>query len=396
MESRLASLLTVLAVAITATVGIGIAISPAFAVAVAGISLLALAAWIGLNWRNRSGHDSVVGPCLLAIVLVVVLAACRYLAGVVPALAGSYGPLFASGFAVTDSSWFVVFVVAPACLMLLGAHYLARRSPLGLYMAWWTAFYAIADGLLQFTAPWGSTAMGLAYFTGVAAASAQVIAGVLVVRRLLGRDVPAPQPVAAQPMSLRQRNLWTLLFASLVSVYAVTLLRQAGVVPLVIVVGSMVGGLVGWRLTTALRPADPAWAVPCYLLLLTLFYVHVGDEALTSFNQGIASLSGKPWNDHDFTVLIGLVGPIVWFFAAWSLWKRQPFGNFVFWFFIVGMILGEPTHLLVFPIGAMIKFGVGYQYFSGMYTALFPMIPAIMALVTIVGEHRRNGIGAQS
>jgi hypothetical protein len=129
-----------------------------------------------------------------------------------------------------------------------------------------------------------------------------------------------------------------------------------------------------------------------YLLLLTLFYVHVGDEALTSFNQGIASPSGKPWNDHDYIVLIGLVGPVVWFFAAWSLWKRQPLGNFVFWFFIVGMILGEPTHLLLFPLVAMNKFGIGYEYFSGMYTALFPMIPAIMALVTTVDEQRRRAV----
>jgi hypothetical protein len=87
-------------------------------------------------------------------------------------------------------------------------------------------------------------------------------------------------------------------------------------------------------------------------------------------------------------VLIGLIGPIIWFFAAWSLRKRQPLGNFVFWFCIVGMILGVLTHLLVFPLVAMNKFGIGYEYFSGMYTALFPIIPAIMALVTIMGEHR--------
>ena len=55
---------------------------------------------------------------------------------------------------------------------------------------------------------------------------------------------------------------------------------------------------------------------------------------------------------------------------------------------IVGMILGEPTHLLVFPVVAMYKFGIGYRYFSGMYTALFPMIPAILALTVILAGHR--------
>jgi hypothetical protein len=37
----------------------------------------------------------------------------------------------------------------------------------------------------------------------------------------------------------------------------------------------------------------------------------------------------------------------------------------------------------------MVKLGVGYTYFSGMYTALFPMIPAILALVMIVKERKR-------
>ncbi|HEY3046617.1 MAG TPA: hypothetical protein VGJ72_03995, partial [Polaromonas sp.] len=252
---------------------------------------------------------------------------------------------------------------------------------------------AIADGLMQFAPQWrAGVAYDTLYFGSALVAVAQIFAGAVTCQRLLRPQATPVRASSASTLTLRQRNLWILLFASLVTVYAVALMRQAGLLPLLIVVGSMVGGLVGWRLTTALRPADPAWAVPMYLLLLTLFYVHVGDEALTSFNQGIASPSGKPWNDHDYIVLIGLVGPVVWFFAAWSLWKRQPLGNFVFWFFIVGMILGEPTHLLLFPLVAMNKFGIGYEYFSGMYTVLFPMIPAIMALVTTVDEQRRRAV----
>lgn len=120
----------------------------------------------------------------------------------------------------------------------------------------------------------------------------------------------------------------------------------------------------------------------------------MGEEALTDFNGMISGISGKHWNDYDFMMLIGLLGPIVWFFAAWSLWKRQPIGNFIFWFLIVGMILDEPTHLLVFPIRRMIDLGIGYEYASGMYTALFPMIPAIIALVKIVGDHRARKAAA--
>jgi hypothetical protein len=39
---------------------------------------------------------------------------------------------------------------------------------------------------------------------------------------------------------------------------------------------------------------------------------------------------------------------------------------------------------------AMMKLGISYTYFPGMYTALFPMIPAILALVMIVKERRHN------
>ena len=125
-----------------------------------------------------------------------------------------------------------------------------------------------------------------------------------------------------------------------------------------------------------------------YLLLLAFFYFHVGEEALTSFNQKIAAITGTPWPDSQFTFLIGLIGPAIWVFGAFSLWLRQPFGNFLLWFMIIGMILGEPTHLLVFPIVRMYQTGEGYQYFSGMYTALFAMIPAILAMVFIIQEHK--------
>ena len=218
---------------------------------------------------------------------------------------------------------------------------------------------------------------------------ALMLTGVVICHRLLSSTAAATARPPVPPTAY-QLNLWTLLFIALVTVYAVNLYRQTGPVPVAIIVGSMLGGMIGWRLTTAHHPADPAWSVPLFLLLLTMFYIHVGEEALTDFAKAISGITGTQWSEHDFMVVIALLGPIFWFAAAWSLWKRQPFGNFIFWFLIVGMILGEPAHVLTFPIMAMRTYGIGYEYFSGMYTALFPMNPAIIALVTIVGEHRRR------
>lgn len=389
MESRLASLLTVLSVAITAIVVTAYAISPVLALFLAVVSGVALAAWLGFARAGAGETDGAVGPYLIALVLVLVLATCRYLDGVVPLLSGPLRHWFHRAFPVDISSWFLVFAVAPVSLMLLGGYYLAKRTPLGGYMAWWTAAYALADGLVQFAvAPRLQAVFGPAFAGSLLVAAAQVTAAVVTVQRLL-RPHAVVMPADAGVLTPRQRNLWTLLFGSVVGVYSIALYRSAGPLPLLIVVGSMVGGLVGWRLTTALRPVDPARAVPLFLVLLTLFYLHVGEESLTAFNRGVAQITGTPWSDEDFTLLIGLLGPIVFFFSAWSLWRRQPLGNFIFWFFVVGMILGEPTHMLVFPVVSMKKLGVDYGYFSGMYTALFPMIPAILGLVMILGEHRK-------
>jgi len=390
MESRLASVLTVLSVAITTIVVTAYAVSPVLGLYLAAVSGFALVAWLVFGRAGAAEGDSAVGPYLLALVLVLALATCRYMGGAVQLLGGPLRDWFAAGFPITISSWFLAFAVAPVSLMLLGGYYLVKRMPIGGYMAWWSALYAIADGLLQFAVQLKvQQEFGVASAGALLVSMAQIFAGVTIGQRLLRPLAQAATP-AGGALTPRQRNLWTLLFASVVGVYAVALFRSAGALPLIIVVGSMLGGLVGWRLTTAIRPIDPARAVPLFLVLLTLFYLHVGEESLTQFNRGIAMLSDQPWSDHDFTLLIGLAGPVVFFLSAWSLWKRQPFGNFVFWFFVVGMILGEPTHLLVFPVVSMHKFGGGYQYFSGMYTALFPMIPAIVGLVMIVSEHRRS------
>jgi hypothetical protein len=378
-------------VALTAIAVAVFAVGPFAAVAIAFISALALVAWLLIGSPTREVSDGVVAPYLFSIPLLLALETIRYLSGWVDLLETGYKPLFAARFAITDVNWFVALVCIPICFMLLGGHFLSRRQHIGHYMAWWTAFFVIAEGLLQLwigvLRGWPSTVH--AAIAGLVAL-ALMLAGVVICQRLLASKAALLTAAPANVLTRRQLNLWTVLFVAVVTIYAVNLYRQTGPVPVAIIVGSMIGGMVGWRLTTARHPVDPAWSVPLFLLLLTMFYIHVGEEALTDFAKAVSGITGTPWSERDFMIVIALVGPIFWFAAAWSLWKRQPFGNFIFWFLIVGMILGEPAHVLTFPIMAMRTYGIGYEYFSGMYTALFPMIPAIIALVTIVGEHRRR------
>ena len=392
MESKRTSLLTVLSIDITTVVAAYLFTGPGYAIELTVVSLLALAGWLRFSFRDVPSQDTIVAPYILIIVLMLVLNASRYWSDYSSFLSAHWPSLFVSDFTLTHISWFIACVTLPVSLMLLGGYYLSKRIPLGFYMAWWTFLYAIAESLIQYKLEFGLAAgYNHRYFIGSLAAIALLIMGLSGCYRLLQKHSASNAPII-QPAALtnRQVNLWTILLACLVAIYAVSLLSQAGFIPVGVVVGSMMGGLLGWRKTTARYPANPYKLVPLYLLLLCFFYIHVGEEAITHFNQGIASLSGKPWSDTEFTFLIALIGPVVWVFSAWSLWLRQPLGNFILWFMVVGMIVGEPTHFLIFPVVAMNKFGIGYHYFSGMYTALFPMIPAILALIVIIYDHKQR------
>lgn len=387
MNSKLTSILTVLSAAITAAVSALVLVGPGVALALAIICTLAFVAWLGMTRTDRV--EPVVGPYLLAIVTVLVVNTCRYVADFVPQLANDFDKWFLPSFPIVTGTWFFVFVSLPIVTMLLGGYYLVKRAPIGVYMVWWAAIYTVADGLFQFRLETLGGTNHL-FFLTILAAFVEIAIGIVLCQRLLGLRIGASDVVPARVLTTKEINLWSAGFFAVVAIYAYFIFVQAGPMVLIIVIGSMIGGLVGWRATTAFKPADPAKAVPLYLLLLAFFYLHVGEESLAGFSTHIAVITGKPWSEQSFMILFGLAGPIVWFLAAWSLWKKQPFGNFILWFLIVGMILGEPTHHAVFPVIAMEKFGIGYVYFPGMYSALFPMIPAILALVMILKERRAS------
>lgn len=375
MSSRLSALLSVGAFFISALVALALGVSGRFAGVLAIVTALAIGgALLGFTRVADNSRDGILTPLLASIVLALVLATTRFI-----------GDVSLFGIAPSDPWWFVTFAVVPLSTMLIGAYFVVRHTPLGLVLAWWSAIYVAADALLQVVHLIDG---GTWILAGSIVALAQLVLAVQMVSRLLRPSVPV-EVTEIPPMSPRRRNLWTILFLCAVVIYGLAILDRAGPLPVLVVVGSMMGGMIGWRLTTSHRPADPAIALPLFVLILALFYIHVGEEALTHFNRDIASISGRAWNDRDFIILFGLVGPIVWFAAALSLWKRQALGNFIFYFLVVGMIVGEPTHLVVFPVMRMVQTGGDYRYFSGMYTALFPMVPAILGLVATLRDHRR-------
>jgi uncharacterized membrane protein YvlD (DUF360 family) len=166
-------------------------------------------------------------------------------------------------------------------------------------------------------------------------------------------------------------------------VYIANLYGESGLRVTMIVGGAMIGGLVCWLLTTWRRPADPRRILPIYLLTLGLFFVHLIDELLFGFSGRIAALFAVHWTERDFVLTLMLYGPMLWLGAAVGLRYRNGFSNFIVWFILFGMLIGEPAHLL-FPVLE----GGRYHYFPGLATALLPLVAGVYGIVVIVSEHR--------
>ena len=189
----------------------------------------------------------------------------------------------------------------------------------------------------------------------------------------------------SRPPLDRRTKLSVALVAAFIATYATVVYLQAGLLVVGIICGAMIVGFVAWLRTTVRRPADPAVALPPYLLTLALFLLHILEEELFDFAGRIAAVLHVHWTQHDFLLVIVLVGPAIWIAGAIGLYRRHPIGNYLAWFIFIAMILGEPVHLLVFPFLE----GGRYHYFPGMWTALLPMIPAVFGAWRLLAEHRK-------
>ena len=185
-------------------------------------------------------------------------------------------------------------------------------------------------------------------------------------------------------VSKRTARLSVALVSLFIPIYATVLYSQAGLLVVGIVGGSMVLGFVIWLRTTLWRPPSPAAVLPAYVLSLALFLLHVMEEYTFDFAGRIAAAAHVTWTQAQFVEVIVLLGPAIWIAGVVGIYHRHPLGSFVIWFFFIGMILGEPAHLLVFPFLE----GGRYHYFPGMWSALLPMAPAAYGIWRLVADNR--------
>lgn len=164
-----------------------------------------------------------------------------------------------------------------------------------------------------------------------------------------------------------------------------------GPIPAVIFSVFLIGGLVPWRVTTYGRPADPDKIVIPYLLTVVLFVVHVVEEYMTEFWVAISNLSGHHVSEESFLLVAAFLGPMLWLTGLILLYVRTELGNYFTWAFLVAMTVSELAHF-VFPIAAYGEF----RYFSGLYTAILPLIPAAWCVWRLVQQGRLRQVQSSS
>ena len=189
---------------------------------------------------------------------------------------------------------------------------------------------------------------------------------------------------------------------------------RIGLPPVVIVGGSGLLGLWLWRRTYLDAPLDPRIILPPFLLTVAGLEVHMAEEYLTGFGPAISRLFDASWTERSFLMVFAFIGPALYSLTALGLFYRLPLAGFVACFLFVGPGAAELTHFIfpllepailpnvTEPVSQAVSNGgfvadmpnywlaaTGRYYFSGMYTAILPMLPGSWAILRLLGAARR-------
>ncbi len=187
---------------------------------------------------------------------------------------------------------------------------------------------------------------------------------------------------------------------------------KIGWAPVIIVGGSGVIGFFIWYFTYLRKPVDPGKILPVFILTVAALQIHMVEEYLTGFGPAMSRLFGIPWTEQGFVIVFALAGPMIYTLTTLGLYYRFPLAGFIAWFIFIGPGLAEFTHF-IFPVlephiaaanpetisqvidGTLVENMPNYYhkttgnyYFSGMWTAILPMIPGIYAIIKLTKRQR--------
>ncbi len=187
---------------------------------------------------------------------------------------------------------------------------------------------------------------------------------------------------------------------------------KIGLQPVIIVGGAGIIGGIFWYFTYLKKPTEPRIILPLFVLTVAGLQIHIVEEYLTGFGPAMSRLFNIPWSESSFLIIFALVGPTIYTLTTLGLYKRIPIAGFIAWFIFIGPGVMEFTHF-IFPliepqiaptaiesltqningteISNMPNYyykTTGHYYFSGMWTAVLPMIPGGYAIYRLVKEHK--------
>jgi hypothetical protein len=187
---------------------------------------------------------------------------------------------------------------------------------------------------------------------------------------------------------------------------------KIGLPPIIIIGGSAFIGFFFWYFTYLKEPTDPKIILPIFILAVAGLQIHMVEEYLTGFGPAMSRLFNIPWSEKSFLMVFMMIGPIIYTLTTLGLYYRVRIAGFVAWFIFIGPGVAEFTHF-IFPVIAphlepsnldnitQVINGTeiadmpnyyykttGHYYFSGMWTAVLPMIPGIYAIYRLTKEYR--------
>lgn len=188
---------------------------------------------------------------------------------------------------------------------------------------------------------------------------------------------------------------------------------KIGLPPVLIIGSSAVVAFFFWYFTYLKDPTDPKIILPLFVLTVAGLQLHIIEEYLTGFGPAMSRLYGISWSEKGFLLIFALIGPTIYTLTTLGLYYRIPIAGFMAWFIFIGPGVAEFTHF-IFPliqphlepdnvnkITAQLRGTeianmpnyfyktTGRYYFSGMYTAILPMIPGIYAIYRLSRTKKR-------
>lgn len=174
--------MVVAALAVTACAALYIYLGWLLMAQVALSGAIAMAAWLRTTYRHPRMRR-ILPLYVLAIVALLAQGMEQWAFHYATALTALLPGIFAAPVVFDEATHMTVYVTMSTTLLLLGGLGIALHHPLGNFMAWFAAIYALVSSLALFTLPFFAE-QGFVYVPGTVLAVPVFILGILMVNKL--------------------------------------------------------------------------------------------------------------------------------------------------------------------------------------------------------------------